>query len=344
MCLYPQLIENSKYKSNEKNGGVIPRPTDERVLFVPVGCGKCMECKKKKANGWRVRLSEEVRSDKSGKFVALTFSDDSLKELCSRIEKNEVRAGRLLERSVNGLEGYNLDNEIATIAVRYFLERWRKKYKKSVKHWFVTELGQTKTERIHLHGIMWTNVDGVEMSKLWKYGILTIGKRKYFDGKQLDWNDLGYVGDDSVNYIVKYVHKQDLKHKNYLSKILTSSGIGKGYLDRSNAKGNVYNSEKTYEVYTARNGNKYSLPIYYRNSIYSDDERERLWLNMLDKEVRFVDGVEIDVSKGLDKYYEALEEARNKNVRLGFGNDEVNWSKRYYESGLRMLKYNNLKK
>ena len=43
-----------------------------------------------------------------------------------------------------------IEDGIATLAVRRFLERWRKKYKKSVKHWFVTELGGKFTERIHL--------------------------------------------------------------------------------------------------------------------------------------------------------------------------------------------------
>ena len=52
MCLYPKLILNKKYTGTKKNKGVIPTLTDERVKYVPVGCGKCMECmKKKKENG-----------------------------------------------------------------------------------------------------------------------------------------------------------------------------------------------------------------------------------------------------------------------------------------------------
>ena len=49
---------------------------------------------------------------------------------------------------------YNLenDNDIATKAIRLCLERVRKQTGKSVKHWFITELGHEKTERLHLHG------------------------------------------------------------------------------------------------------------------------------------------------------------------------------------------------
>jgi len=121
MCLYPKLIKNRKYVSNKKNGGNIPPVTDQRILLVPAGCGKCIECKKQKSREWQVRLQEEIRHNNKGKFVTLTFSNESIKELAKEIK----------------LEGYELDNEIATLATRRFLERWRKKYKKSVKHWLV---------------------------------------------------------------------------------------------------------------------------------------------------------------------------------------------------------------
>ena len=52
MCLYPKLIINPKYKVNKKNGGNIPPMIDERVKYVPIGCQKCIECKKRtKENG-----------------------------------------------------------------------------------------------------------------------------------------------------------------------------------------------------------------------------------------------------------------------------------------------------
>ena len=131
MCLYPRLIKNRKYTANKKNGGNVPVFNDIRTLYVPVGCGVCMECMKKKAREWQVRMQEEIRHDKSGKFLTLTFSEDSLEKLKKDYELTK-------------------ENEIATKAMRLFLERWRKKHKKSVKHWFVTELGREGTERIHM--------------------------------------------------------------------------------------------------------------------------------------------------------------------------------------------------
>ena len=59
MCLYPRLIQNKKYIAN-KNGGVIPPVSDNRVRFVPIGCGKCIECRKQKKREWQVRMLEDI--------------------------------------------------------------------------------------------------------------------------------------------------------------------------------------------------------------------------------------------------------------------------------------------
>lgn len=306
MCLYPKLIKNRKYLPNKKNEGNPPKADDIRKLAVPVGCGKCMECLKKKAREWQVRLSEEIKTDNKGIFVTLSFSDEALIEL---------------QKDIIDLSGYELENEIATLATRRFLERWRKKHKKSVKHWLITELGHNNTERIHLHGIIFTE-HKEDIDKIWKYGNTWLGD---------------YVNQKTINYIVKYVTKTDQLHKEYKSKILTSKGIGKNYINTYNAKNNKYKGKDTNEAYTTKQGYKLSLPIYYRNQIYSEEEREQLWVNKLDEEVRWVDGTKIDVSNGDEEYYKALKHARTINKRLGYGDDSINWERRKYENQRREL-------
>ncbi len=308
MCLYPRLIKNRKYVANKKNGGVVPAVLDERVLWVPVGCGKCMECMKQKAREWSVRLQEEIRTNKSGKMVTLSFSEEALIEL-----------GRGIK-----IDGYARDNEMATIGVRRFLERWRKKYGVSVRHWLITELGQKNTERIHLHGLLFTSVGKEEIEKIWKYGNVYIGD---------------YVSEKTVNYMVKYVNKVDVLHKEYKPKMLTSQGMGKNYIDRYDAKGNKYKGNKTKEGYQTREGVKLALPTYYRNKIYSDEEREKLWLQKLDEGMRYVNGKRVSVKDGDEGYYRLLEEERKKNSRLGYGDDSVNWELKRYENDKRNIKF-----
>ena len=187
----------------------------------------------------------------------------------------------------------------------------------------MTELGEKKTERIHIHGILFTNKEKKIIEKIWKYGNVWIGE---------------YVNEKTINYIVKYIHKIDEKHKYYKPIILTSPGIGSNYLNRKDSKLNKYKGTKTDETYKTRQGIKLGLPIYYRNKIYSDDEREKLWMNLLDKQIRYVNGVKIDISKGEEDYNRVLKQMRIKNRELGYLDDEINWDEKIYENARRNLK------
>ena len=74
-----------------------------------------MECLEQKKRAWMVRLEEEIKKTKNARFVTLTFTNEYLEVL----EK---------ELDVKTKDIKILENEIATLAVRRFLERWRKIY------------------------------------------------------------------------------------------------------------------------------------------------------------------------------------------------------------------------
>jgi hypothetical protein len=314
MCLYPTLIKNPKYKPNKKNGGVIPAVKDNRVLLVPIGCGKCIECMKQKKLQWQTRLLEEIKTSKNGRFITLTLSNQSYTSLAEEIE---------------GKTGYELDNQIATLAIRRFLERWRKEYKKSVRHWLITELGHNGTENIHLHGIIWTEELPNTIAKIWKYG--------YIWPRINNWNN-NYISDKTVNYICKYVTKIDLKHKTYKPIILTSPGIGSNYVNTHNAKINKYKEKDTEQSYVTRDGYKTNLPIYYKNKLYTEEEKEKLWIEKLDKNERYILGRKVDIKNNYDGYMRRLKEARKKNNELGYGNNMKDWKQEEYEKMIRIIK------
>nr|WAE43517.1 MAG: replication initiator protein [Microviridae sp.] len=321
MCLYSKLIDNPKYKKNKKNGGNPPICKDPRTLYVPVGCGRCIECKKAKQREWSVRLREEIKHTKGGKFITLTFTDESIAEL-----SKEIKAEK----------GYAFDNAIATIAVRRWLERYRKKHKTSVRHWLVTELGHNGTENIHLHGIVWfkNEEEFIKSDELWKYGMVLKGHEKK-QGKITKYEN--YVNEETIGYITKYVSKMDYDHKEYNAIILTSAGIGRNYINRQDAKRNKYNEKNTKEYYTTETGHKVSLPIYYRNKIYTEEEREQLWRNKMDEETRYVLGAKVDISKGMDDYENTLQCAREKNIRLGYQTNEIDRDRLIYEQRIRII-------
>lgn len=312
MCIYGRMMANPKYKANQKNGGVIPEVIDDRTLLVPIGCGKCIECKKQKARGWQIRLGEDVKKNTNGVFVTLTFNNESIKELGNEID--------------NKIKGYARDNAIATLAVKRFRERWRKRTGKQPRQWLITELGHRGTERIHLHGIIWTD-EREYIEKQWQYGYVWTQKK----GKN--------VGGAVTNYITKYMTKTDIQHKEYKEIILTSHGIGKNFTENDKIGYYKYKGEETNEQYITNNLTKLGMPIYYKNKLWTEKEREAMWINKLEKETRFVLGQEVSIAEGLETYYEVLMEARKINARLGYGNDEKNWSRIAYENSIRNIIY-----
>lgn len=343
MCLFPKIVLNKKYTPNKKNGGILPPVNDTRTLYVPSKCGNCMECRKQYARDWQIRLQEDIKSNTNAKFVTLTLSNDNYKELYNYtqnkiiIEINKIHNSNTsnkdikIEQLTKLQSGYKLDNEIATNSIRLFLERWRKQHKKSIRHWLITELGQEGTENIHLHGLIWTNESYDEIEKHWQYGY--IWPRKILNKKGQWLRETTYVNERTINYCVKYVYKQDLKHPRYKSIILSSSGIGKNYITNINGDvtKNKFNGDKTNETYRTRQGNKINLPTYYKNIIYTEQEKEELWLNKLNKQERWVLGQKIDISNGEEEYYKALKSAQELNSKLGYRSRKNNWIKEQYE-------------
>lgn len=309
MCLFPRLIPNRRYKPNKKNGGKPPFCDDHRKLYVPVGCGKCIECMKQKALQWKIRLYEELLVQKFAYYITFTFSPQALQDLTNETSLSEC-------------------NAIAGIAIRRYLERWRKKYKKSQRHWFITELGHEGTERIHLHGIVFSDfeINKDTFEKFWQYGNIRIGE---------------YCNLQTINYIAKYVTKIDNDHKNYVPEIFCSAGIGKAYTERPIIRQiHTYRGEKTTTFYRFPNGTKCNLPIYYRNKFFNEDIREELWIHKLNENKRYVLGVEIektDTVTGEDRYFRVLKKAQEKNFTLGYGDNTKEWQKKTYNVTRRML-------
>nr|WAE43687.1 MAG: replication initiator protein [Microviridae sp.] len=322
MCLYNRLVRNPKYLPNKKNGGNPPIPNDTRTLYVPIGCGRCIECKKAKQREWIVRLLEDIKINKNASFITLTFSDQAIAELSKELPNKK---------------GYAFDNAIATLAVRRWLERYRKKYKHSLRHWLTTELGHEGTQNIHLHGFAWfdTHEQFMNADEIWQYGKILKGQPIWERNKIIAYKN--YVNQSTIMYITKYVSKMDYDHKEYNQIILTSPGIGGNYLNRTDATKNKYEDTNTKEYYKTEAGHKIALPIYYRNKLYTDEEKEKLWINKLDEQVRYVLGAKIDISKTLDDYNNTLDYARAKNIRLGYQTNIIDTDRKEYENKLRLI-------
>lgn len=292
MCLYPQYFKNPKYLPNKKNKGRPPICLDRRLLYIPAKCGCCIECRKEKQREWRVRLEEELRSN-FGYFTTLTISPEGIEE----IEKK------------TGLEWVKNPNEIATKALRLFLERARKETGKSIKHWCVTELGEEK-DRIHLHGIFFGQKSAELIRKHWKYGFVFIGE---------------YCNSRSVNYMTKYMLKVDIKHPEFKQIVLASPGIGDKYMNRRDYLWQKQNYKNiNVATYTFRNGTKMAMPKYYKNKIFTDDEREIMWINNLNRGLLWIYGEKVKANDW--KTIDNLRRYWQKFGREMMGDDPIAWN------------------
>lgn len=293
MCLYPKLILNRRYCPTKKNGGIVPPCPDNRLKYVTAACGQCYECRKQKQRQWLVRMNEELKNNPNAYFITLTIDDNNMKKLIRECKSKE-------------------ENDIATYALRMCLERIRKTYGKSVKHWCVTELGEDK-DRIHIHGIVWGIGSDQKFKEKWKYGIVWVGK---------------YVSSRTVNYITKYMLKVDEKHKEFQGKVLCSKGIGVGYAKSFNARNNKFKGSDTNETYRLPNGAKLNLPIYYRNAIYTEEEREALFLSKVEKGIVWICGEKCNIDDER-AYMSLLNYHRSRASRL-YGDNPTDWDKKKY--------------
>ena len=136
------------------------------------------------------------------------------------------------------------------------------------------------------------------------------------------------MNEKTINYITKYMYKKDEKHPNFTGKVLCSSGIGSGYLKRADSINNRYKEENTKEYYKLKNGAKLNLPIYYKNKIYTEKEKELLWIQKLNKGEVYVMGVKLDINDQ-EEYKKTLEYYQEHCQRI-HGDNPQEWEIQKY--------------
>ena len=107
--------------------------------------------------------------------------------------------------------------------------------------------------------------------------------------------------------------KKDEDNPDYISIVLCSKGLGANYAKENQLK-HKWNKEKTIITYKAHNGQDLPLPRYYKTTIYTDNQRQLLWLYAENKGVKWVKGFEVIGANTVNKdYYERLLKEKNEN-------------------------------
>lgn len=213
---------------------------------INVPCGKCYDCRARRASGWSFRLMKESERSSSAYFVTLTYSTENIK-----LTKNKFM---------------NLNKR----DLQLYFKRLRKLNKGiKLKYYAVGEYGE-KSNRPHYHIILFNA----------KYS--TIDKAWMLDNKYIGTVHVPIenINEAMVGYTLKYIskpskvpmHKNDDRLKEFS---LMSKGLGENYLTKNIKKWHTQNSEavQTRQYIVLKGGKKIALPRYYKNKLYNDIQK-----------------------------------------------------------------------
>lgn len=225
MCLTPVNVK-AKYTENDM-------VRQQGKSLVP--CGKCPECKQRRANAWIFRLLKEEKIHKTAMFLTLTYNNETVP---------------ITDKGFMTLKKSD---------VQKFLKRLRfNSGSTTIKYYFCGEYG-TDTWRPHYHAIIF-DADKEQIEKAWGLGHIYIGD----------------VNGASIGYCTKYickearvpVHTNDDRLREFS---LMSKNLGSAYMSDAMVK---WHKENDASYVVVEGGYKQPLPRYYRDRIFTDEERQ----------------------------------------------------------------------
>lgn len=206
---------------------------------IPVPCGKCPACVARRVSSWSFRLMEETKISSSAHFLTLTYSTSTVP-----ISPRGFMSCRKRD-------------------VQLFLKRLRKANPGvKLKYFCAAEYGG-KTQRPHYHMLLF-NADINTIDPAWNLGTIHYGQ----------------VSPASAGYTLKYMskgqtvptHKNDDRVPEFR---LMSKRLGASYLSDNMVK--WHKADLDNRMYcNLSGGQKISMPRYYKDKLYSEQERKRV--------------------------------------------------------------------
>lgn len=215
---------------------------DKENQSIPVDCGKCPNCIKKRTSQWSFRLRKEGDNSSSSYFITLTYNTIHIP-----ITKN----------------GYmTLKPEDIT----KWIKRLRKVNKEKIKYYYVGEYGG-QTNRPHYHMIIY-NADINLIDKTWNLGAIHYG--------EVNGASIGYT----LKYMIKDsripMHKNDDRLPEFGR---MSKGLGAQYLTDNIIQWHQNQAALLTRLCCMIDGKKIPMPRYYKEKIYSEAQK---WLIQLE--------------------------------------------------------------
>ena len=119
--------------------------------------------------------------------------------------------------------------------------------------------------------------------------------------------------------------------------------LGKNRMDNrrkryqcSNSKRNAYRENNTNEYYRLPNGMELPLPEYYRKKIYSEEEREKLWIEKQERGYRYICGEKVSIDD--EEEYDSILNYYRERAKELYNENYDNWEKERHKRQLEKLK------
>lgn len=302
-CLSPLNIQ--KKLSNQE---LIDAIINSQSTLLEVPCGKCINCRKKKSREWAFRIERDIDYSHSHYFITLTYSEENI------------------HKSPNGM---------ATLNPKDLTDFWKRLRKENLKtskekigYFACGEYGE-QFQRPHYHAIIF-NLTKKTLSKLqhvWTAGHVHIGDANtasihYVTNYML--NKENHVNNDRF---IDAQFKTIKTHNNILNKTETrrelvglkddrqaefrrmSKGLGLRWLTDKRIK--FY--KKQLKPFFRIEGKIYSMSRYYRDKIFNDQEKEKMFAEMQKEHFLLLkDYLKI---YNYDDYRKNKQEVKNSNLR-----------------------------
>lgn len=209
---------------------------------IPLPCGRCPPCKKRRVDGWVFRLMQEYKVSSSAHFVTLTYDPEHVP---------------ISEHGFMTLDKSEFPR---------YMKRLRKIVPRGtiLKYYACGEYG-SKNSRPHYHAIIFNCPKDEFFFDVWSLG-----------GVHFGGVNVGQVTQNSVAYTMKYIDKSVFKSRHSRDDrvpefALMSKGLGQSFV--TPAIKSFYKADLSRNFLTRDGGYKIAMPRYYRERVFDEDER-----------------------------------------------------------------------
>lgn len=212
--------------------------------WLPLGCGGCPDCKRKRIDAWVFRMLQEEKRSTSAHFITLTYDSAHVP-----ISTN----------------GYMTLTKGPSNCFTRFMKRLRKLCPHDqIKYYACGEYGENRS-RPHWHAIVFNVSDENAYKQAWS-----------LDGCLIGRVDVGTVTSKSIAYTCGYINKRKFATKHSRDDrvpefSVMSKGLGENFVTPAISR--YYQSDLSRMYLTKEGGDRIAMPRYYRNRILDEDQR-----------------------------------------------------------------------